>query len=234
MYFQSIVNISNTLDKNNGTDISHKNPYIPTRDTTSIRDVLQKFSQGIHRVPIVDENDRVVFVLSQMFLFRYFFKKHTEQYEQLKNKTVSELNLGSRGGKDSMFAVRENQLAIDAFKQIADNGISAVGILDANEKKLIGVLSASDLQGLLDEDFFVLGQTVLQFKLFSLEKKRNRGIEEPARDPVVFCKLNNTLEHVIHRIEANQVHRIFIMDDEMQMLGVISLTDLFKLIYENL
>ena len=197
--------------------------------SASKRQVLEKFGTGLHRIPIVDNNGHVIFILSQMFMFRHFFKNETTLYEPLKKKTVEELNLGVRGNVNSMFAVKEDELAIDAFKHIADNGVSAVGILDSSASRLVGVLSASDLQGFLGEDFHVLGLTVLQFKNFAKEKKQQSN----DIDSVVFCKLSTTLEDVVDRIDKTHVHRIFIMDDEMQMVGVVSLTDLFALLLKN-
>ncbi len=211
-------------------DLSTKNPYVPMPTSATKRQVLEKFASGLHRVPVIDSTTgHVIFILSQMYMFRHFFIHEPQFYEPYKKMTVQELNLGVRGSYESMFAVREDELAIDAFKHIADNGVSAVGILDSNGNRLVGVLSASDLQGFIGEDFHVLGLTVLQFKNFAKEKKqKNMDI-----DAVVFCKLDTLLEDVVDRIAKANVHRIFIMDDNMQMLGVISLTDLFALLVKD-
>jgi 5'-AMP-activated protein kinase regulatory gamma subunit len=216
-------------------DLSKKNPYIPMPTNTPMRNVLQKFIEGIHRIPVVDNNGQVIYILSQMALFKHFFNNHTQVYETLKQKTVKELNLGHTNDTTVPYAVREDELAIDAFKQITDNGVSAVGILDSNGNKLIGVLSASDLQGFLGEELHLLGSPVLQFKQYAKQKLQSTNDVDnySTLDPVIFCKNYDTLETVVDRFAKSHVHRIFVMDDDMRMTGVISLTDLFQLIHSN-
>ena len=203
---------------------------------TSFREVLNKFVDGVHRIPIVDDQGKVIFILSQMALFRHFFLNNPHYYEAIKQKTVKELGLGHFDENTQPFAVNEDDLAIDAFKQITDNAVSAVGITDKNGKKLIGVLSASDLQGFLGEEMHLLGSPVLQFKQYAkkkLQEVSNDADHYSTLDPVIFCKDYDTLESVVSRFASSHVHRIFVMDDEMQMIGVISLTDLFKLLQTN-
>jgi len=194
-------------------DFSRKNPFYPVSLDTKLSDVLEKFADGIHRVPVL-ENEKVIFMLTQMTLLRAIDElgRCSDWFQKIKDKTVQELNIGIQD-KNSIQAVNVDSLAIDAFKNISDQGVSAVGILDRNNK-LIGVLSASDLQGFLGEELIHLGSNVIDFINFARKKKELAGESTTPRDYIVFIKNSDSFEQVIDRFLQTKVHRLFIMNND--------------------
>jgi CBS domain-containing protein len=77
-------------------------------------DVLEKFAKGVHRVPVI-ENDKVVFMLTQMTLLRAVDEQVREQLRDTYQKTVQELGIGIQD-KKALISVSEESPAIDAFK----------------------------------------------------------------------------------------------------------------------
>ncbi|KAL9658166.1 hypothetical protein ABK040_013078 [Willaertia magna] len=211
-------------------NMSGKNPYIPMVPSDSLFSLLEKFSNGVHRIPIINPtNEEVIFVCSQMTLFTFLFQTLNEPLlpliNLLRNKNIQEIlpNLSK------VISVKETQLAIEAIKEISERGISAIGVTSQQTDQLIGCISASDLQGFIDEDYHHLASPVLEFQRKSKEKKNLKNIPD-----LVFCKGNQLLDDVINRLLIDKVHRIFIMNDNMEVLGLISLTDIFNILFKLL
>ncbi|KAG2394135.1 hypothetical protein C9374_003899 [Naegleria lovaniensis] len=214
-------------------NMSGKNPYIPMKTTDSLMQLLKEFSNGVHRIPIMDENNNVIAVCSQMTLFQYLFKNidlkdNAQLFTDFKKQTLKQV-LANRTSTQKVINVKESQLAIDAIKVISDNGLSAVGVLSEKDGKLIGCLSASDLQGFIDEDYHHLASPVLEFQRKSREKNGS------SVSSLVFCKIEtHTVGDVIQRLLQDRVHRLFVMNDDMEVIALLSLTDIFKMVYEYL
>jgi len=188
--------------------------------------MLSEFANGVHRIPILDDSDQVVAICSQMTLFQYIFQKinlgdNSSLFDDFKKQPLKDISL------NQVVNVKESQLAIDAIKVISDKGLSAVGVLSEDDK-LIGCISASDLQGFIDEDYHHLASPVLEFQRKSREKKGSSIAS------LVFVKIEHTVGDVIQRLLQDKVHRIFVMNDQMSVLGVLSLTDIFRMLYTYL
>jgi len=83
------------------------------------------------------------------------------------------------------------------------------------------------LHGLKGDKFALTGQK---------HSKSNPDVAQPATTlkvrmkPLVCCKLRNTLEECLQCVVENRVHRVYIVDDDMRPLGVITLTDILRLV----
>ena len=91
------------------------------------------------------------------------------------------------------------------------------GVLKAN-------ISVSSLKGISPQDFKKTMQ--LPVKDF-LEMGQNL-----VKSPVV-CQYGEVLSSVIKKIGSNHVHRIYVVDNEGKPIGVISTTDIMKIIANN-
>lgn len=201
--------------------------------------MIELFATGVHRCWVIDEKQNLTHVVTQSALFRFLFsdKKWPEKhkiFEPLSKKTVKELKLGQQE-KRKLVTVTTDTQAIDAFKTICDNKVSAVGILSSESGKLVGNLSASDLQGFLDEELFFLGSNVLEFQRVARKKKQAllKDNEKQLRNDVEgVCRSTSTFSEMVERVIASRVHRIYIMTPELEMEGIVTLTDIFKKLHE--
>lgn len=101
--------------------------------------------------------------------------------------------------------------------------MSAVAIKSGNGQ-IVGALSASDLQGFIGEELFHLGSNVVDFMSFARKKKNDD------RDQMVHIKLSDNLGEAVSRILYKKVHRLFITNDQLEIVGLLTLTDIFKII----
>eukprot|EP01027_Heterolobosea_sp_BB2_P018537 GEZU01026098.1.p1 GENE.GEZU01026098.1~~GEZU01026098.1.p1 ORF type:complete len:232 (-),score=66.88 GEZU01026098.1:17-712(-) len=137
---QKVKNIANT---------SKRNPYRPMKKDVSLREVLQEFARGVHRIPVVDDNGKIVQMFSQLDCILYLSKNFRDFFtnSDFSKKSIRELRLGQLPDKDDnliLFSVESTDLAINAYRLMHEAGISAVGI--EKDGKIIGNLSASDLK----------------------------------------------------------------------------------------
>lgn len=48
--------------------------------------------------------------------------------------------------------------------------------------------------------------------------------------PSFHCHLNNTIEEIIIKLATLRVHRLYVVDESMRPIGVLSLGDVFKFV----
>jgi len=120
---------------------------------------------------------------------------------------------------------------IDAFVAMMDVRKSALAVIDGAGSQLVGNLSASDLKqcGYDLELFARLFDTVGEFlRKGQLEK----GLLRPGQPGLMapyFITTRSTVGETLDRFNALKVHRLYIVDDSMRPVGVVSPVDLFRL-----
>jgi 5'-AMP-activated protein kinase regulatory gamma subunit len=174
-----------------------------------MEDVL---SQNVHRVPVFDNTDRVYNILSQSDVIRFLYE-HIRDIGIARFDTVDKLGLGTR----AVISMSARAKAIHAFFLMLYQKVPAVAIVSGNGE-LVGNLSASDLRGLDQNSFTELLKPVMEFVK---SVKRHRGL--------VTCKTGSTLESVLSKLANNNVHRLWMVDDQNCPVGVVTLTDVMKL-----
>jgi len=140
--------------------------------------------------------------------------KNKTIYADKAPKTVKELNLGSQG----VISVHDYDYVIDALKQVAIRGITAVVVVNP-EGKLVGDVGAHDIRLVNPGSSAFVENMIMKLKLF-LSKAEGKAA------PVVVYP-STTLDQVITQLEENKVHRVFITEDG-KPTGIISLGDVIK------
>jgi len=166
---------------------------------------------GIHRVPVV-ENGNVIGIVSQSDVVKLLAKNHPN-IASLANKKLYQLGLD----KHPVVTVKNDDSLIDAFNTILRNDISGLAVVDFQNGRLLNNLSASDLKGITETNFFRLEAQLHQ--VFNAT---------PNKKPPVACSRFNTLGEVIGQLEKTGVHRVYVVDEELKPVGVISLTDIMR------
>lgn len=174
------------------------------------------------RIVVVDDQCNLVTTISQSDLIQ-------EVDTMLKDDSMADLaalkvsDLGLKTAKP--ICLKFSDSVLDAVKKIADRNISAVGVVD-DEGKLRESFEAADLRGLVSE---TITDVLLPIENFfeKYDKERLRGIGT--------VKMDDTLGEVVSRLAARNkhglaLHRLWIIDEQQQAKGVVSLTDIFKLI----
>jgi len=202
-------------------DISGRNQWKgvdPSAPLQSIIDLLVHYK--LHRIPVIDGEGSLVTVLSQSRVVQYLV-----QYMGLfawGAKTVGEIQLGYR----DVICVSSSMVTKDAFKVMRDARVSGVGVVDDNTKKLVGVLSTSDIRH--------VGYTELMFERFYLSVQDFIAlvhVAHPHIPPVTVVTPTSTIAEVGSLFAKYRIHRLFVVEsaESMKPVGVISLHDFLLL-----
>jgi len=174
--------------------------------------VIEELSRGTHRIGVVDEEEKLVNIITQGSVLR-FIKQHVDLLGKKK-----EMKLSSMWFKSSQYvmSISTHQKAIDAFRLIAMTKVGAVAVVN-DEGVLIGNCSAMDLKksaSTLSNKFFArLFKPVMEFL----------GEQE-----LVVATPEETLETIIDRIVQKRIHRIYVVNKEGKAQGLFSLTDILE------
>lgn len=194
-------------------DKSRVDEYCPVSHHGTLAQLMEDvLSQNVHRVPVFDNNDKVYNILSQSDVIHFLYE-HIRDIGIARFDTVEKLGLGTR----AVISMSARAKAIHAFFLMLYQKVPAVAIVSGNGE-LVGNLSASDLRGLDQNSFTELLKPVMEFVK---SVKRHRGL--------VTCKKSSTLESVLSKLANNNVHRLWMVDDQNCPIGVVTLTDVMKL-----
>jgi CBS-domain-containing membrane protein len=136
------------------------------------------------------------------------------------NSTLGELGLAV---SKPVVALPSSMTAMDGFKALALNGVSAMPILDPY-KGLCGTLSTSDIRGTVVETLKSLNLPILDFL----------KVANTLQYPQVTCDEKTTFCELLLKIQARDVHRVWMLDRNNQLSGVVSLTDIFSMLAKHL
>lgn len=107
---------------------------------TSLLNALETFKEtGVHRV-CIGSGEKIENILTESAIIDWLFK-NSSQFSSLFDKTVEDLSLGLK----NVISVLDSEKAIEAFKLMSKNRITAVAIID-KDGKLKTTISAKDLR----------------------------------------------------------------------------------------
>merc|ERR550537_176199 len=232
-------------------DISKNNPFVAVNEGDRAIDAIKILARGIpskidkmpdtsvHRVPIMRDN-KCVRILSQSSVIQYI-GYNMEKLGDLQYKTVEELGLAYT---KRLVTVSVDDMALKAFELMIANRLSAIPIM--KDGKLFTNISNSDVKLALHGDFIsnamlnMVGENVLDFvtkcrtKVIG-PKPGTEGASAASRygksfPAAVTVKPDDTLNSVIGKLAATGLHRLYVVDDDRHLVGVVSLKDVLKVV----
>ncbi|KAI7736396.1 hypothetical protein M8C21_016069 [Ambrosia artemisiifolia] len=223
--------------------------------STSMLDCMEVFSKGIHRalVPLDSNMENVAGVelvesastyrmLTQMDLIK-FLKGHEPELKHVFNRTVQELSVVV----EPVFGVTSHTKVIDAIKSMRAGSLNAVPIVESTNpttedhsqlvngkgRKVIGTFSATDLRGCpVSQLQAFLPASVMDYTTSLLSVSANMAGSSPRE--LVTCYGESRLGDVVNKVVANHVHRVWVVDRNGLLEGLVSLTDIIKVIRSSL
>jgi len=198
--------------------LARRNPFRAVKAGSSLSSVAAILKTGVKRVPVLNEDNRVTFIISQTSVNRFLH----DNIKELKGDTSIPLrNLSI--GREPVLAVLSSTPAIETFRLMDNKHISGVAVVD-EKGCVIANTSSRDLK------IFVKSprrSTLLLPISKFLEEVRRDGVAEA---PVVCCTPDDTLAHAMVSIATTNVHRIYVINAERRPIRVITLTDVMKYI----
>lgn len=197
----------------------------PIRLSSPLAHVLELFCSNVHRVPVLSETNVLTNYLTQTEVIQFL----AQSLYLLGDKallTVETLGICNFG---KVVTVRETETVMNTIKILASHNISAVPIVD-EFGKLLANFSLSNLKGLQRKNFSELFLSVTDFlQLQRIKETENfMSINNSKSLRPQTCKSTDTFEATVYKLVATRIHRLWVVDPHMRVIGVISIGDLFK------
>ncbi|KAI5337374.1 hypothetical protein L3X38_016645 [Prunus dulcis] len=187
-------------------------------------------------------------MLTQMDVLR-FVKEHGSSGSELDNimsSTVSDLGAVT----ERVFTITDRTKVIDAIKCMRIALLNAVPIVRSSDtdneedhkqlvngrgRQAIGTFSATDLRGChfatlqtwLPMSALDYTETVLANPLLAAF---NNAAGSPTTRELVACRADSSLGEVIDKVVSKHVHRLWVVDQQGLLKGLISLTDIIRVL----
>ncbi|CAH8353898.1 unnamed protein product [Eruca vesicaria subsp. sativa] len=213
--------------------------------STTLLECMEVFSKGIHRalVPVESsiessntisgvelvESSSAYRMLTQMDLLRFLRDHHFDDMKDVTKRSVSDL----RAVNESVYAITESTTVANALNSMKAALLNAVPIVHAPDvaeedhfqlingrhRKVIGTFSATDLKACRLPEL----QTWLPLSALEFTEKASGNERE-----TVSCTEETNMEEVIEKVVTRGVHRVWVVDQQGLLKGVVSLTDIIR------
>jgi len=177
-------------------------------------DVMAKLVDS-PRALVADSEGKLVNIVAQSDI-ALFLTKHNLQLRTVMELTVQQMARHFSFGLKPVVRINgDTGTVLDAIQLIYDHKISGIAVVDSMDR-LVGNFSSSDIKLLLDSNFRILSQPVRKFLQFNTKKTP------------IACYLTTSLESIILRMALEKVHRMYIVNENRCLLGIVSLSDIVR------
>jgi CBS domain-containing protein len=212
-------------------DSSARDPLVPVYGNGTLSQLIEEaFVRGVHRVPVYNKvNEVVTNIISQSDIITFIMNRIERAGDPaavlgpLAGKTADQLRLGTK----PVISMTDDLPAFKALQLMVRNRVSAVAVVD-KVGQLMADFSATEVRGLSVDNFPSLRRPVVPF----LEQSRSR-IGRPERYPFstpIICTGDTPLEMILLKLHTHGLHRLWIVDEMARPIGVITLTDVMRLL----
>lgn len=201
------------------------------KDDTCLLDIIEEFVRSdAHRVVVLNKDQRFVGVISQstiaaLIVGKFGLRKENSQVRwETGQKTVKEAGVIST----KVVSLAPTAIVMEALFTMQSENVSSVAIMSG--KTLVGSISLHDVKHILAERNG--WQAVFQscdefFKRIRLAQSNERKGEAMAPNFTIrpSCSVVTAMEKMV----ATRSHRIWVVDEEDNCIGLVSLSSLMKL-----
>jgi CBS domain-containing protein len=172
------------------------------------------------RIPLIDEDEDthreiVVSVLTQYRILK-FVSLNCKEIEDLL-LPLKDLGVGSN---KEISTATMNTPVIDVIQLLSHGSVSSIPIVD-EQQKLINVYEAVDVLGLIKGGIY----NDLSLSVGEALIRRSDDFEG-----VYTCTVNDRLATILDNIRKSRLHRLFVVDDDGKLIGVVTLSDILNYI----
>lgn len=212
-------------------------PFLALQTSNSFLTMLLLLSTyRMKSVPVVDSGEgKIENIITQSAVIHMLEEcAGLQWFERLGSKKISELGLPVMK-PGSVVKVHEDESVLQAFKLMRQEGFGGVPVV-GSDGKAVGNISIRDIQFLLlapaiyKEYRYMTAKNFLTAIRHYLEEHEQ---STPFSSGMITCRRDDTLKEVIIKLDSVKIHRIYVVDEEGNLEGVITLRDIIsKLVYE--
>ncbi|KAK8489338.1 hypothetical protein V6N13_021413 [Hibiscus sabdariffa] len=213
-------------------------PFLALQKSNSFLTMMLLLSKyKMKSVPVVDLGDgkidniitqsAVIHMLAECTGFHWF--------ESWGNKKLSEIGLPTMSPKQ-IIKVQEDEPVLQAFKLMRKNRIGGIPVVESGGRKAVGNISLRDVQFLLTAPEIYRDYRSITAKNFLIAvkkylEKHDKG--SPMLSGTITCKRDETIKELIKTLDSQEIHRMYVVDDDGNLEGVITLRDIIsRLVHE--
>lgn len=206
--------------------LARRHRFHPVETTATMVDVATALcAPGLHRLPVVD-NGKVVGIISQSNVVR-LIAAHAAALAAALDATVSDTKLGSC----PVQPVKTTDTALATFQEMSRHNRSGVAIVDETGR-LVGNTSSSDLKLVLAD--ISASSSLLQGTIFDfLAAVRQATSASYEKYPSITVSPSSTVEHLVLRMAATKVHRLFVVGEGYKPVAVVEITHLLRYLLDS-
>jgi len=198
-------------------NFSKRNEFHSVPYDGHLADLVKIFvNHGVRRIAVTD-GDSLIGILSQMDVIRWLHKQPQILSSTLLNTSVSELMT------NDPFAVKLSDKVFDTVKACIQHGIMGCAVLDG-DSRIVANFSVSDLRGISVGNLHkVMNETVEKFL---------QEMKKFAKVPVC-CKEKDSFDSAMKLMFQHHIHRVYVVDSAGKPMGVISTSDVMRLMQKK-
>lgn len=217
-FFRSFLYSNFQLETRKVKDILNKTyneEMFTMKSNASVYAVTEFLAHGIHRLPILDENDpkKLVNIVSQTNVIRYILK-NIDLCPTLKDASLSDLRMAEK----ELLTARDSDRMVDVLRLLVGTKFSAILCKDKNGNPSIS-LSANDVRNLEKDSFASLFLSVYGYY---------HQMTPRTRRDLITCQTSTTFSEALKLLVDNKIHRLWIKNDDEKVVGVITMTDILE------
>lgn len=195
-----------------------KTPFVKFKESQTLFRAVEAFGNGVHRVAILNGENKISGILSQRRTLRYLWEnaRRFPSLEFLLNSTLQDLKVGST----TPLTIYGDQPLIEALETMFHQRVSSLAVIDRN-KCLIGNISVVDVKNVSStKNSHYLFKPVMTFISYNLSQK---GIERGQDQfPIFHVNKQSSLSRVIAKLVATQSHRLWIVESRSSTAHALS------------
>ncbi|KAL8097875.1 SNF1-related protein kinase regulatory subunit gamma-1-like [Apium graveolens] len=212
-------------------------PFLALQTSNSFLTMLLLLSTyRMKSVPVVDSGEgKIENIVTQSSVIHMLEEcAGLQWFERLGSKKLSELGLPLMK-PGNVVKVHEDEPVLQAFKLMRQEGFGGVPVVES-DGKAVGNISIRDIQFLLLAPAIYKEYRYMTAKNFLTAIRHYLKEHEqstPFSSGMITCRRDDTLKEVIIKLDSMKIHRVYVVDEEGNLEGVITLRDIIsKLVYE--
>lgn len=206
---QTVAHIFNKTKHN-----EHRAAIVVSENAT-LKELLETLTNNVHgrvyRVAVGDAT-KLTAIITQRDCANFIYQHRNQLSKELLTNNISQLRLPHV----PIMSYFDDEF-VSSLELLSTHNVGGIAIVD-DRHQITGSFSASDLRGLKPDHFEFFKGTTSQFL---------RNIKA-YRAPIT-CNPLSTLEEVLDTMQKEKLHRIFVVDENSHLRGVITLSDLLLL-----
>ncbi|KAE8703519.1 SNF1-related protein kinase regulatory subunit gamma-1 [Hibiscus syriacus] len=213
-------------------------PFLALQNSNTFLTMLLLLSKyKMKSVPVLDLGDgKIDNIITQSAVIHMLAEcTGLHWFESWGCKKLSEIGLPTMSTKE-IITVYEDEPVLQAFKLMRKKRIGGIPVIERGGGKAIGNISLRDVQFLLTAPDIYRDYRSITAKNFLivvrnyLEKHEKRS---PMLSGMITCKRDETVKDLIQKLDSEKIHRVYVVDDDGNLEGVITLRDIIsRLVHE--